>query len=202
MKPKDIPDTAATPPIEHIARAALFGTSRSIEMQEAEGQRALLESQARLPVESVWGDRHIAHDVLRGFGVVFGEKQADGLFYEVTLPEGWRIVSGDGPMWSYLLDEKGRQRASIFYKAAFYDRKAHIRAETRFRTRVDYDAQNEAVRVLDGLSEIHRVEATMPGGLDHVGVTAFRRDLWERAGRWLDERYPGWTDPAAHWDTP
>ena len=33
-------------------------------------------------------------------------------------------------MWSYLTDQHGRQRVAIFYKAAFYDRRAFMRLES------------------------------------------------------------------------
>jgi hypothetical protein len=47
----------------------------------------------------------------------------------VSLPPGWKVVPTDHSMWSDLVDAKGEKRASIFYKAAFYDRDAFIRIE-------------------------------------------------------------------------
>lgn len=35
-------------------------------------------------------------------------------------------------MWSYLVDELGRRRGAIFYKAAFYDRDAFMRLESHY----------------------------------------------------------------------
>ena len=64
-------------------------------------------------------------------GIVFG-KEVDDLFVEVTLPAGWKKEATDHSMWSKLVDDKGRERASIFYKAAFYDRDAHINITQRF----------------------------------------------------------------------
>ena len=43
-----------------------------------------------------------------------------------TLPPGWSRQGSDHAMWAHLLDEHGRQRVGIFYKAAFYDRSAHM----------------------------------------------------------------------------
>jgi hypothetical protein len=51
----------------------------------------------------------------------------DSLFRPVTLPEGWRREASDHAMWSNIVDPNGRKRVAIFYKAAFYDRKAHMR---------------------------------------------------------------------------
>lgn len=53
----------------------------------------------------------------------------DDLFYNVILPDGWYKEGTDHSMWSSLFDENHKLRASIFYKAAFYDRKAHIQIE-------------------------------------------------------------------------
>jgi hypothetical protein len=51
----------------------------------------------------------------------------DDEFYLVKLPDGWKLKANeDNSFWSILHDEKGKQRAKIFYKAAFYDRRAHV----------------------------------------------------------------------------
>ena len=42
------------------------------------------------------------------------------------LPEGWKREASYHPMWSHIVDGAGKQRVSIFYKAASYDRKAHM----------------------------------------------------------------------------
>ncbi len=53
------------------------------------------------------------------------ETVGDHLFYDVTLPEGWKITPTEHPMWSNLVNNKGKIIANVFYKAAFYDRGAH-----------------------------------------------------------------------------
>src|SRR6185436_8068032 len=45
-------------------------------------------------------------------------------------------IATDHSMYTDLVDDKGRVRASIFYKAAFYDRKADISFKRRFSIRV------------------------------------------------------------------
>lgn len=94
--------------------AALPG---GIEAQEAAGQRDLCAS-SRLPKDAPWPE-------LEALGIVRGE-DVDNLFVNATLPAGWSIKPTDHSMWSKLLDETGAERASIFYKAAFYDRSAHL----------------------------------------------------------------------------
>ena len=93
-----------------------------IEAQEKAGQVQLVASDV-LPTESLYG----AREKLEAAGCVFGEPvEDDPLFTPVTLPPGWKKVGTEHDMWSSVVDDQGRERASIFYKAAFYDRKAHI----------------------------------------------------------------------------
>lgn len=55
--------------------------------------------------------------VLGASGVIFGEQvNGDPLFYHVKLPEGWTKKRTDHYMYTDLLDDKGRVRASIMYK--------------------------------------------------------------------------------------
>lgn len=72
-----------------------------------------------------------AGHVLQSWGIeivtdpVEASKSGD-LFFDVRLPEGWRIEPTEHSMYTNLVDANGWVRASIFYKAAFYDRKASI----------------------------------------------------------------------------
>ena len=88
--------------------------------QEARGQRAFAASTV-LPIECLGCTR----EQLEALGIVFGEP-VDDLFIEVQLPEGWEKVPTDHSMWTDLVDAQGERRAAVFYKAAFYDRSAHI----------------------------------------------------------------------------
>jgi hypothetical protein len=75
--------------------------------------------------------------ILEERGVIFGEDD-DDLFVNVTLPEGWKKVLGEHPMWTQLMDENDEEVGLIFYKAAFYDRDAFLsiskKEERRIRT--------------------------------------------------------------------
>jgi hypothetical protein len=95
---------------------------RGIEEQEAQGQRELVNS-TLLPAKSN-GNKLEDFEAL---GFTFGPvKENDPLFREATLPEGWTREGSEHAMWSYLVDERGIQRVSMFYKAAFYDRDAFM----------------------------------------------------------------------------
>lgn len=96
------------------------GNPRAIEAQEAAGQRELASSDV-LPAQCSEADRA----ALVAAGVAFGEPvQGDPLFVNVTLPAGWRKERTEHLMYLKLVDDTGAERATIFYKAAFYDRHA------------------------------------------------------------------------------
>ena len=96
------------------------GNPGAIGRQEAKGQQELVNSEV-LPTDcNSWPK-------LRELGVVTsGSVAGDDMFMHVTLPPGRTKKATDHSMWSELLNEKGEVVADIFYKAAFYDRSAHM----------------------------------------------------------------------------
>jgi hypothetical protein len=105
---------------EVFLTALATGSSEAgILAQESRGQAEMVQSEV-LP-----SDLHGRGD-LEALGFTFGEPlPSDPMFMPATLPNGWRRDGSDHAMWSYILDDLGRRRVSIFYKAAFYDRSAH-----------------------------------------------------------------------------
>jgi len=102
------------------------GTDQVIAEQERAGQAQLINSD-RLPAD-LSGDDQAAFEAL---GFTFGEPDpGDPLFRPATLPEGWKREGSDHDMWSYVVDQLGRRRVAVFYKAAFYDRRAFMRLNT------------------------------------------------------------------------
>lgn len=92
-----------------------------IGQQERAGQQQLVHSD-RLPTEL-----HSPREDFEALGFSFGDPDPhDPLFMPATLPDGWKREASDHDMGSYVVDELGRRRVSVFYKAAFYDRKADM----------------------------------------------------------------------------
>jgi hypothetical protein len=132
-----------------------------------------------------------------------GLVDGDPMFQYVTLPKGWKKVGTDHSMWSNLVDEQGRKRAGIFYKAAFYDRSAHLSLECRFSARYDYDRmanKGEIVGVVkDGEKVIYTTEVRSCSGKDRSDyelTDAATKDATD----WLSKNFPEWGDPTAYWD--
>lgn len=113
-----IENTSQRDAMIHLLGSMSEGSDGYIRGMEAAGQRQLVNSTS-FPTEAP-----IA--ALEALGFVFGPVDSgDPMFRPAQLPAGWRKEGSDHDMWSYVLDEKGRKRVSIFYKAAFYDRRAH-----------------------------------------------------------------------------
>lgn len=98
------------------------GNPDAIVEQEKEGQRQLVED-FQLPVRMV----DCTEEDLEKMGIVLGEEiESDPLFRKVELPKGWTVRATEHQMWSDVFDEQGVVRLRVFYKAAFYDRRAHV----------------------------------------------------------------------------
>lgn len=185
----------------------------AIERSEARGQAALVHGDD-LPTDM---DGVTQEEVTEATGIVFGEK-VDHLLTRVTLPAGWSKRRTDHAMHSELVDDKGRVRAGIFYKAAFYDRRADMYFRPFWRIETAYhDAQNRpkwigngenpefngkllrSVVILDGFgAEAMRYE---PIGADDYTDEAFAKDDENKkaARAWLDANHPDWRSPFAYW---
>jgi len=106
----------------HLLGMMTEGQSDYITSMEADGQRQLVASDV-LPIDCSGQEQEFAD-----LGFEFGDR-TDNLFRVATLPEGWGREASDHDMWSYIVDGTGTRRVAVFYKAAFYDRKAFMRIE-------------------------------------------------------------------------
>ncbi|TDZ94748.1 hypothetical protein [Mycobacteroides salmoniphilum] len=129
-----IENTSKRHPIEHLAGCLDGNTSNYIEGMERSGQQQLLKSDL-LPADAgrVWsgeGDELLdinGWDVLEQWGFQRGESvESDSLFVHATLPEGWSRKGSEHAMHSTIVDDRGVERVNVFYKAAFYDRRASL----------------------------------------------------------------------------
>jgi hypothetical protein len=121
-------ENTQNPSSQHLTAMLLLATGDTdaiIGAQEKAGQRQVVHSQS-LPTAL-----HSPREAFEALGFTFGEPDPhDPLFAPATLPEGWTREGSDHAMWSYIVDQQGRRRASIFYKAAFYDRDAFMSLNT------------------------------------------------------------------------
>lgn len=157
-------------------------TGRAIERMEAAGQAQLCASDV-LPHEM-----KPSREAFERMGFVFGGPvDGDPLFVYATLPARWSKAPTDHSMWSKILDAKGRPRVEIFYKAAFYDRRAHMRLAHRYRREIETRGakyEDDRYRLID--------EAT--------GAALLSGATYEEIGAWLTANVPNHRDPAECWE--
>lgn len=194
------------------------GNPQAILLQEAAGQRQLAESDI-LPTDM--GHDGKTRATLEGYGVKFlGVVAGDPMFQNVELPPGWKKIPTDHSMWSKLIDDQGRERAAIFYKAAFYDRSAHLHLTRRFSVNRDWERKDVcAMSVADAGTVIHVFdpvpldEPVFPGhGATNQAKEEYRRAYLKAVEKrdafcktcedWLTAKYPEWRDPSKYWDAP
>lgn len=168
--------------------------------QEKDGQTSFVNSDtlpSQMSAEARLG--------LETAGVVFGDPvPGDDLFIYVTLPEGWRKSRTSHSMHSDLLDEKGRKRAGIFYKAAFYDRRADLHIVSRFSVRQDYDAADGTV-VYCVVDNGETVFTTDPIAYKGEKYGRHHEKAQKKASAacesWLERNgFPEWRNPGMYWD--
>ena len=200
-KPRNTNEETQFQPVRLLLGAMVMGSSRAIEHQEAQGQRELVNSES-LPVRMNGGK-----PILESLGFKFGKHDGKDLFIECEMPTGWKKVGTDHSMWSNLLDDKGRVRANIFYKAAFYDRDAFMHLIGRYSVRKKYDNNgiSTAVEVLDSNTSIYSIDIPPPLPENSDRETRLARykeddELVAKATAWITERYPDWNNPAAYWE--
>jgi len=168
-----------------------------IEAQEAQGQKDFVASET-LPI-------NCPRERLESLGFVFGEA-VDELFNDVQFPEGWTKTPTEHSMWSDLLDEQGRKRGSIFYKAAFYDRSAHMSLNHKMSYSPVYEHHDGYVEngiqyfVSDGKDILYETELVMV-------EKKYEGDYWKlddaasaNVVQWLEDNYPDYKNPLAYWD--
>ncbi|AHH20774.1 hypothetical protein NONO_c59980 [Nocardia nova SH22a] len=109
-----IENTNRRDPYVHFLGGMSDGPERYITDIEAAGQRQLVHG-SEIPKSGPW-------DQLEALGFVRGA-DVDDLFVTAELPAGWSKQAYHS-MGSIIVDDRGIERVSIFYKAAFYDRKA------------------------------------------------------------------------------
>jgi hypothetical protein len=182
---------------------ALGEGGRGILAQEDQGQESFVRSET-LPTNMSWPPDYNTKAILEAAGVKFlGVVDGDDIFQYVKLPEGWKKEPTHHSMWSNLVDDKGRVRALIFYKATFYDRSAHLELQRRFDVKQDYDKKKENVavtHVTDGGKVIHTTGPIPLPEDDYDQKCEVLKEVKAKAITWLDENYPDWRDPGAYWD--
>lgn len=116
-----IEDTSKRDPLLNLM-LAMGGMDHMAAEDESNGQKQLVHSD-RLPSRVLHG----TDADFEAMGLSFGEPDPqDPLFRPASLPGGWSKQPTDHYMWSTIVDDEGRERGRVFYKADFWDRDAFM----------------------------------------------------------------------------
>ena len=174
--------------MENFIAAATPG---GIEAQEKRGQIEQTFAET-LPKDGTTGKDRKQWEAL---GFMFGDA-ADDIFVNVKFPNGWRKKPTDHSMWIELLDDKGRKRGAIFYKAAFYDRSAHVHIEARF-SYSSYESTSKKDEMAVVIRDAGETSQTI--GTWKAGEYTLKDELEAKAKKWLIENYPKWQEASEYW---
>lgn len=178
-----------------MKNALIAASPGGIERSEKQGQieQGMLET---LPMEGTIQGRRSDKSQWEALGFVFGEPH-DDIFVNVKFPKGWKKQCTNHSMWTDLLDEKGRKRAGIFYKAAFYDRSAHIHLANRFQVSA-YEKGST-----DDHNQVALLDCEKPVkvfGEYKFGDRETRGRLEKEAEDYIAATYPNHRDVTAYWN--
>lgn len=173
-----------------IGNALVASTPGGIEAQEAAGQQDVAGGEMVPRII-----RGATKKELTKLGFEFlGE--LDEIFHKAKLPKGWSIRPTSHSMHSDLIDSKGSVRAAIFYKAAFYDRRATMTMVHRFVSRIDYS--NPSVRRFQIWDNKKNEMVTLIGTADFNDHEK-QDKLDKKCGDWLKLNKPDHNDAMAYW---
>lgn len=180
----------------------LFGGNPSaIEAQEAQGQKELVES-TQLPKKCNSPNRINASEQYHKMGIkTFTSSKGDDLFIGVKLPNGWAKKATGHSMWNNLIDDKGRVRATFFYKAAFYDRDAFINFQCRYQHQSRHYGQEYTYCAVDTVND--KVLFESPKLNSHNIDDNYFKNQEEYSNSvydYLNNNYPDYKDINAYWD--
>lgn len=166
-----------------LATAMTTGSpGQFIEAQEKSGQAQLVNSDC-VPTDTDGTDA----DFL-AVGFTFGDPDPkDPMFRPATLPAGWSREATGHSMHSNIVDELGRKRVGIFYKAAFYDRRAHMYLNTVYGYVADRVYEDEPIVSDTTWATPAAIAAAAQVGIERAQETV---DLYSprKGGEYADER--------------
>ena len=178
----------------------LSGEPNVLEHMEKEGQQRAVNNtmvaKKMFPARENWEE----------LGFTFTDIPGDNVLCKATLPEGWEMVAIDHSMWNNIIDEQGRVRGSMFYKAAFYDREARMELNQRYRIIIDYLDDHVTTEVYFGnpkekvfvAGQIHKADFSSQESIDAY-YDELRR-LENLTKNYANLYYPNWRDETAYWD--
>ena len=140
-------------------------------------------------------------------GFVFNDIPGDDVLCNAILPEGWSMRTTEHSMQNEIMDENGMKRGSMFYKAAPYDRCAHMSLERRYKVCLGHVGDDYSTSEVYFGNEKEKLfiagQVHIPKDISHEEMLTkyYEMDeLKDVAKNFGDENYPGWESALAYWE--
>lgn len=131
---------------------------------------------------------------LVSLGFKFHEQDTDAIFVQCELPDGWEIeLDKNALRKAHLLDSLGNIRATMTWKSETYDSRASMKMHCRYTIETEIDHSPSVL-----VEEVFVMDNGLAIKSFGSGVVGYHT-LDEKAEFWLDENYPDWQNPMAHW---
>jgi hypothetical protein len=144
-------------------------------------------------------------------GIDFGPFVKGDVWRGANLPSGWSVKPVPGTKSSVIVDQHSHARATIYVTD-----KTIMRTKSRFRVGRDPYIKNptsnvrfciwdSAINFLKEPMVVFEKQHSVPDRNRHSSahesrILSFQKEFEKEAHKWLQERYPQWESPIAHWD--
>ena len=142
-------------------------------------------------------------------GFQFNETSGASLLHGLVLPLGWSIQKSNLCFFKTIVDDKGRERGTIYNSSVFADGEEKMILSLKYSVREMVtlnDSNSTTFLVYFGSNdEILFTAGTcvMPKTVGNEGLQQWKKEkkeLHELATMFADENYPNWRDFGAYWD--
>jgi hypothetical protein len=205
-----------------LSTCLALGTAEGIPLLERMAQREIAQGGV-LFLDRAMKPGIVA--VLERLGFQFPPETGDldPILRPVVGPPGWTLRPKESAYWTDLLDPKGHVRGHIFYKGAYYDRRAQFYPLTRYWIETEFASASghpeiTAAKARGETVDLFGSHAHLPYQrfmvCDRENPLPIHQGPWlswnESVGpgnsspspgirSWLDSRYPDHADPLAYW---
>jgi len=175
---------------------------QTIENQEKREQKKVKEFQLLPKKYNPYERKHLGYtDIKKAYEKLDIEiiKEYDDLFFEVKLPEGWRIENTEHSMWNNLIDDKNRKRANFFYKGAFYDCNAFICFLCRYAIQDKFVEPNNFHNLQKYVICVDTVNDNILFKTEIVEKGCFDDKERESCKEYMKKNFPNYKNEFAYW---
>lgn len=141
-------------------------------------------------------DIYTNKEILEEIGFHFKNIIDESNFYEVTIPNGWRLKANFSVPWIDLYDHNNLHRAIYFYKSLSC-KKPYIMLKNRYDIYITVkDKYNEIVEVYFGEENGEKLFISGECYNDESEI----KILTQNAIRYANENYPEWNNVKSYWN--